>query len=72
MGAYWLLHALRRAAPKRSIWRGATFKTIRRAFVKIAIRVEELKTRINIAFPASYPNRAMLIAITGSIIAQGP
>ena len=72
MGAYWLLHALRRAAPKRSIWRGATFETIRRAFVKIAVRVEELKTRINIAFPASHPNRAMLIAITGSITAQGP
>ena len=29
VGAYWLLHALRRAAPKRSRWRGATFETIR-------------------------------------------
>jgi hypothetical protein len=46
MGAYWLLHALRRAAPKRSRWRGATFETIRRTFVKIAVRVEELKGRV--------------------------
>jgi len=72
MGAYWLLHSLRRAAPKRSIWRGATFDTIRRAFVKVAVRVEEMKSRIKLAFPASYPHAAMLIALTGSITAQGP
>ena len=46
MGAYWLLHELRGAAPKRSIWRTATFETIRCAFLKIAVRIEELKTRI--------------------------
>jgi hypothetical protein len=72
MGAYWLLHSLRRAAPRRSIWRGATFETIRRAFVKIAVRIQETKSRIKLAFPASYPHRAMLIALTGSITAQGP
>jgi hypothetical protein len=72
MGAYWVLHSLRRAAPKRSIWRGATFETIRRAFVKVAVRVEEMKSRIKLAFPASYPHRAMLIALTGSITAQPP
>ena len=72
MGAYWLLHSLRRAAPKRSIWRGATFDTIRRAFVKVAVRVEEMKSRIKLAFPASYPHAAMLIALTGSITAQAP
>ena len=38
MGAYWLLHSLRLAAPKRSRWRGATFATIRSVFVKIAVR----------------------------------
>ena len=27
MGAYWLLHSVRMAAPKRSRWRGATFAT---------------------------------------------
>ena len=62
MGAYWLLHSLRRAAPKRSRWRGATFETIRRTFVKIAVRVEELKGKIKLAFPASYPHAAMLVA----------
>lgn len=72
MGAYWLLHALRRMAPRRSIWRGATFETIRRCFVKVAVRVEEMKTRIKLALPASYPHRAMLIALTGAITASGP
>jgi hypothetical protein len=72
MGAYWLLHAVRRAAPKRSRWRGATLESIRRAFVKIAVRVHELKGSIKLAFPAAYPHRAMLATITGAIIASGP
>ena len=72
MGAYWLLHSLRRAAPKRSRWRGATFETIRRTFVKIAVRVEELKGRIKLAFPASYPQAPMLAAMTGAITTRGP
>jgi hypothetical protein len=72
LGAYWLLHSLRRAAPQRSIWHGATFETIRRTFIKIAVRVEEMKSRIKIALPANYPQRAMLIALTGAITQQAP
>jgi hypothetical protein len=72
MGAYWLLHSLRATAPKRSRWRGATFETIRRTFVKVAVRVEEMKGRIKLAFPASYPQAAMLAAMTGAITTRGP
>ena len=72
MGAYWLLHSLRRAAPARSIWRGATFETIRRSFVKVAVRVEELKSRIKLAFPASYPYVGDLVAMAGGVTAQPP
>jgi hypothetical protein len=72
VGAYWLLHTLRHAAPKRSRWRGATFETIRRVFVKIAVRVEELKGKIKLAFPASYPQAAMLAVMAGTITARGP
>jgi hypothetical protein len=72
VGAYWLLHQLRGAAPKRSRWRGATFETIRRTFVKIAVRVEELKGKIKLAFPASYPQASMLVAMTGAITTRGP
>ena len=71
-GAYWLLLKLRGAAPKRSKWRGATFETIRRAFLKIAVRIEQLKSKIKIAFPTACPNQPMLILLAQCIAAQSP
>lgn len=53
--AYWLLHALRDLAPKRSFWRTAQFDTIRLALIKVAARVTEMATRIKIALPSNYP-----------------
>ena len=41
LGACWLLHSLRRRAPKRTHWRGATFQTVGEAFLKAAARVTE-------------------------------
>ena len=52
-GAYWLLLKLRQAAPRKSIWRKATFETLRNAFLKIEVRIEELKSRITIAMPTT-------------------
>jgi hypothetical protein len=72
MGAYWLLHSVRLAAPKKSRWRGATFETIRCVFVKIAVRVEEMKTRIKLSFPAHLPHADALAVVTARITAQGP
>ena len=71
-GAHWLLHQLRRAAPRKSLWRKATFETIRRAFLKIAVRIDELKSRVRIALPTAYPYRKALVAVAGCIAAQGP
>jgi len=71
-GAYWLLLLLRQAAPRRSRWRTATFETIRRSFLKIAVRVEQLKSRIRIALPSACPHRQMLILLMGAIRAQSP
>jgi hypothetical protein len=71
-GAYWLLLLLRRAAPKRSRFRTATFETIRRIFLKIAVRVEQLKSRIRIALPTSCPHRSILVLLMGRIKAQSP
>jgi len=71
MGAYWLLHSVRLAAPRKSRWRGATFATIRNVFVKIAVRVEELKTRIKLSFPASLPHADALGLITARLTARG-
>jgi hypothetical protein len=72
MGAYWLLHALRRAAPKKSRWRGATFATIRATFVKIACRVVELKRSIKLAFPSHLPHANVLALVAHRLTAQGP
>jgi Transposase DDE domain group 1 len=72
MGAYWLLHSVRLAAPKRSRWRGATFATIRCVFVKIAVRVEDMKTKIKLSFPAHLPHADALSMITARMTAQGP
>jgi hypothetical protein len=71
-GAYWLLHSLRLAAPKRSRWRGATFATIRSLLVKIAVRVEELRTRIKLSFPPHLPHAADLALIAGRLCPQAP
>ena len=71
-GAYWLLHQLRQAAPRRSLWRKVTFETLRRAFLKIAVRIEELKSRLRIALPTAYPYREAMISMAGCIAAQGP
>ncbi len=71
-GAYWLLHQLRHAAPRRSLWRKATFDTLRRAFLKIAVRFEEIKSRVKIALPSAYPYQPALISVAACIAAQGP
>lgn len=55
LAAYWLLWALNQAAPKRSFWARAQFDTIRLHLIKIAVRVEELKTVIRLHLPAACP-----------------
>lgn len=70
--AYWLLHRLRGAAPKRSRWRTATFETIRASFLKIAVRVEQLKTRIRLSLPSACPQAPMIALMLRRILAQGP
>jgi hypothetical protein len=67
-----LLQSLRMAAPKRSRWCGATFATIRCMFVKIAVRVEEVKQQIKRAFPRHLPNADALEFNTGRLTAHGP
>ena len=72
MGAYWLLHTLRRAAPVKSVWWGATFETIRAKLVKVAVRVEELKSRIKLSFPAALPEADVMGAILAAVAAGVP
>jgi hypothetical protein len=69
--AYWLLHALRLAAPRRSRWRGATFATIRTSLIKLAVRVEELKHSIKLSFAAHLPHADILSRLASRLTARG-
>jgi hypothetical protein len=70
--AYWLMLDLRAAAPRKSRWRAATFETIRTAFLKIAARIETLKTRIRVSFPRATPNAPMITHMLATIAARAP
>lgn len=59
-GAYWIMWDLRKAAPKRSLWRAAQFDTLRLRLVKIAARVVELKSQIKVHLPTAYPGQQIL------------
>ena len=61
----------RQAAPRRLLWRKATFESIRRAFLKIALRFEKLKSCVRIALPSKYPYRPTLASMAGRTTAQG-
>jgi hypothetical protein len=54
----------------RHYWRTATFETVRRAFLEIAVRLESSKTRIKIALPSAYPHVQALSALATSIAAR--
>ena len=51
----------------KSAWYNATFATIRATFVKVAVRVEELKSRIKLSFPTALPEADVLSMISASI-----
>jgi hypothetical protein len=70
--AYWLLHALRGAAPKRSAWRTAEFTTLRLRLMKIAARVVESAARIRIWLPTACPQAAVFRLLAGRVAAVGP
>ncbi len=70
--AYWLMLAIRQAAPRRSALASAEFATLRLHLIKIAARVVEGLARIRIHMPSACPNAAILRAIAGRLCAAGP
>jgi hypothetical protein len=70
--AYWLLHTLRAAAPKRSSWRTAEFTTLRLRLIKIAARVVEGAARIRLSLPTGCPDAAIFRMLSGRFAAAGP
>ena len=66
-GAYWLMWGLRVSMPKRSMWRVAQFDTLRLRLIKIAARVVEMKTMIQVHLPTSCPSQDILRLALGRI-----
>lgn len=56
--AYVLLHALRRYHLQGTMWARAQFDTIRLQVLKIGARVRQLRTRVKVHLPSSYPWQA--------------
>jgi hypothetical protein len=70
--AYWLLHGLQAAAPRRSPWRRAQFDTLRCRLLKLAARVVETATRIKVRLPSACPDQAIVRHLARAFAAQGP
>jgi DDE family transposase len=70
--AYWLMLAMRNAAPKRSPLRTSEFATLRLRLIKIAARIVEGAARIRVFLPTACPDRVILRALAGRLCAAGP
>jgi len=70
--AYWLMHAMRKAVPRRSPLFRAEFATLRLHLIKIAARVMEGAARIRISLPTACPHAALFRHLAGRFAAAGP
>ena len=53
--------------PRASSWRVAQFDTLRLRLVKIAARVVEMKTKIEIHLPTSAPDQSIFRLVLGRL-----
>ena len=59
VGAYWLMWSLRTLMPRRLRWRVAQFDTLRLRLIKLAVRIEVLKTQVRLHLPRATPDQAL-------------
>ena len=59
VGAYWLMWSMRTLMPRRSRWRVAQFDTLRLRLIKLAVRIEVLKTKVRLHLPRATPDQAL-------------
>lgn len=59
VGAFWLMWGLRSLMPRRSLWRVAQFDTLRLRLIKLAVRIEVLKTQVRLHLPRATPGQAI-------------
>jgi hypothetical protein len=63
--AYVLLHALRSNVLRHTEFARANFETIRMKLLKIGSQVHEMKTRIKVQLPQSYPHKEVIARCSG-------
>jgi alpha-D-ribose 1-methylphosphonate 5-triphosphate synthase subunit PhnH len=56
-----------KSMPKRSTWRVAQFDTLRLRVIKMAARVVEMKTQIQLQLPTNCPYQPILRAVIGRL-----
>ncbi len=61
--AYVLMHTLRTKGLRGTIWAKAQFDQIQIRLLKVATRVEELKTKVKFHFPSSFPLQEIYEAV---------
>jgi hypothetical protein len=59
VGAYWLMWSLRTLMPRGSRWRVAQFDTLRLRLIKLAVRIEVMKTQVRLYLPKAMPEQAI-------------
>ncbi len=51
--------SLRTLMPRRSWWRAAQFDTLRLRLIKLAVRIDVLKTKVQLHLPKATPDQAI-------------
>jgi hypothetical protein len=67
VGAYWLMWSLRTLMPRRSRWRVAQFDTLRLRLIKLAVRIDVLKTKVRLHLPQATPDQAIFALVLARI-----
>ena len=65
--AYWLMLTIRRIIPREKPLARGEFSAIRLRLSKIAVRVRETGSRIELAFAANCPNRVLFRSLFGML-----
>ncbi len=71
-GAYWLMLALRDRIPKLLDLAGAEFATLRLRLIKVAARITETASRVQIALASSCPEADLFRGLANALMPRGP
>ncbi len=70
--AYILLHRFAEQALEGTAWTNAQFNIIQLRLLKVAVKVEELSTKIKFHFPSSFPLASVYVKIMSNLTLAGP